>query len=346
MKKSLLGIAALSLVFASVVNAQLLISDIFSWKEALNAGSYAKLLSEYDDSWWYTSRDVIEWEMTGGVLSITSPIVVDDLVSVVSEYRLILSPYRMEALKAISSGVELSNVVMKNVRLEWDSSEISVELSAEEDNLDPEIWYYGVIVPLNMYDVIWTPSNEFCFQLSGDIYAWDGEGCDAFELVINPAPVEEDTPVDTTTPEGDTESNVEATESGTGEHGAACAWMDLANVSHSVKGDTVTLTWTAVDGDSVQIAIFDPEDEVYKSLGTAKMSDEKFSYKMQWNWEQNFMLTNGCKEVYYKADAAVKAEPIEVTPATGPAENVLYIAIATIVLYGAYVVFFRKADNK
>ena len=59
--------------------------------------------------------------------------------------------------------------------------------------------------------------------------------------------------------------------------------MDLANVSHSVKGDTVTLTWTAVDGDSVQIAIFDPEDEVYKSLGTAKMSDEKFSYKMQWN---------------------------------------------------------------
>jgi hypothetical protein len=56
--------------------------------------------------------------MTGGVLSITSPIVVDDLVSVVSEYRLILSPYRMEALKAISSGVELSNVVMKNVRLE------------------------------------------------------------------------------------------------------------------------------------------------------------------------------------------------------------------------------------
>jgi hypothetical protein len=33
------------------------------------------------------------------------------------------------------------------------------------------------------------------------------------------------------------------------------------------------------------------------------MSDEKFDYKMQWDGEQNFMLTNGCKDLYYKADA-------------------------------------------
>jgi hypothetical protein len=122
--------------------------------------------------------------------------------------------------------------------------------------------------------------------------------------------------------------------------------MDLANVSHTVKGDELTLTWTAIDGNTVQVAVFDPEDEVYKSLGAVNMNDEKFVYKMQWNGEQNFMLTNGCKEVFYKADASIKTKPTIVPAATGPAENVLYILIASIILYGSYVVFFRKSDNK
>jgi hypothetical protein len=34
-----------------------------------------------------------------------------------------------------------------------------------------------------------------------------------------------------------------------------------------------------------------------------------------------------------------------VTPATWPAENILYIAIAAIILYGAYAIFFRKSDD-
>jgi hypothetical protein len=42
--------------------------------------------------------------------------------------------------------------------------------------------------------------------------------------------------------------------------------MDMANVTHTVKNGVVTLKWTAVDGDTVQVAIFDPENEVYKSL--------------------------------------------------------------------------------
>jgi sRNA-binding carbon storage regulator CsrA len=42
--------------------------------------------------------------------------------------------------------------------------------------------------------------------------------------------------------------------------------MKMANVTHTVNGDTITLKWTAVDGDVVQIAIFNPQEEVYKSL--------------------------------------------------------------------------------
>ena len=131
-------------------------------------------------------------------------------------------------------------------------------------------------------------------------------------------------------------------------HGTSCVGMDLANVTHTVKWDTITLKWTAVDWDDVQIAILDPEDEVYKNLWTAKMSDKKFDYKMQRDWEQNFLLVNGCGEYKYKADAKRwEPEPEKiVTPATGPAENILYVAIAAIVLYGAYVLFFRKSESK
>jgi hypothetical protein len=70
---------------------------------------------------------------------------------------------------------------------------------------------------------------------------------------------------------------------------------------------------------------------------------------MQRNGEQNFRLVSPCGDYNYKADAAIwepTKEPEKiVTPATWPAENVLYIAIAAIVLYGAYAIFFRKSDD-
>jgi hypothetical protein len=78
------------------------------------------------------------------------------------------------------------------------------------------------------------------------------------------------------------------------------------------------------------------------------MSDEKYVYTMRWNGEQNFLLTTSCGELRYKADAAMgepQKDPEIVTPATGPAENILYIAIAAIVIYGAYTIFFRKSEN-
>jgi hypothetical protein len=132
------------------------------------------------------------------------------------------------------------------------------------------------------------------------------------------------------------------------EHNAACAWMNLANVTHTVNWNTITLKWTSLwDGSTVQVAIFDPDEEIYKPLWSAKMDDEKFSYEMKWDWEQNFSLTNWCKEVYYKVDAKRDTPVQPIVPAvTGPAENILYIAIAAIILYGVYAVFFRKSENK
>ena len=342
---SLMGVTLLSLVFGGVANAQLMTYDVFSGGEALNAGSYAKLLNEYDSNRWYSEFDVIEWSIDWDALTVQSPVLIDDYVDNVPVYRLILSPYRVSALSSLDADVDVSSIITRDINLEWDSKTVSATFSLEDIGLDPEKWYYGVVAPISDLEIIWIPSKEFCFQSSSRTFKWDRE-CDDFELINNMPSVDEQQWNDaedlweTMVVNDDNTSDNE-------EHGAAgCVWMDLANVSHKVNGDKIILTWTAVAGDSVQIAIFDPEEEVYKSLWTANMSDEKFSYKMQWNGEQNFMLTNGCREVYYKADGAVKAEPTIVPAATGPAENVMYIVIATIILYGAYVAFFRKADNK
>ena len=317
MKKTLLSLAGLVIAagFGGIASAQLDISELFYEWTPLADNAYARALNEYGDNRWYVEGTSLDCTSDNGV-TIVSPTVEDSYFDKVELYRLFLSPYRVNQLKTSDSSVDTSKVIMKEEKVTNGASEVRFNLSAAD--VDPNTVYYGFILPIDIYDKVWTPSKETCFQIANNICLQES-ACDTISLVDN---------VD--------------------DHGAAkdCVWMDMANISHTVNGDTITLKWTAVAGDVVQIAIFDQDAEVYKSLGAVKMSDEKFDYKMQWDGEQNFSLDNGCKQVYYKADAKAGSTPEIVPAATWPAENVLYIAIAAIVLYGAYVVFFRKAENK
>ena len=327
MKKSLLslaGIVMVSALFAWVANAQLDISDLFYEWTPLVDDAYSKVLNEYDNTWWYSSESVIECNSNNGV-DITASTVEDSYLDKAKLYRLFLSPYRIDKLKTSDSSVDFSKIIMKEVTPEANANDIKFNISSSD--VDANTIYYGFILPIDSYDWVWTPSKETCFQVANNICLQD-TACNDISTIVNPTPALQ-----------------EGADTG---HDAAsdCVWMDMANVSHVKNGDTITLKWTAVEWDVVQIAIFDPESEIYKSLGAVNMGDEKFDYKMEWDGEQNFMLTNGCREVYYKADAKATKTPEKiVTPATWPAENVLYVAIAAIVLYGAYVVFFRKADS-
>ena len=317
MKKTLLSLAGLVIAagFGGIASAQLDISELFYEWTPLADNAYARALNEYGDNRWYVEGTSLDCTSDNGV-TIVSPTVEDSYFDKVELYRLFLSPYRVNQLKTSDSSVDTSKVIMKEEKATNGASEVRFNLSAAD--VDPNTVYYGFILPIDIYDKVWTPSKETCFQIANNICLQES-ACDTISLVDN---------VD--------------------DHGAAkdCVWMDMANISHTVNGDTITLKWTAVAGDVVQIAIFDQDAEVYKSLGAVKMSDEKFDYKMQWDGEQNFSLDNGCKQVYYKADAKAGSNPEIVPAATWPAENVLYIAIAAIVLYGAYVIFFRKAENK
>ena len=331
MKKPLLwlvGLAALSAIFFGVANAELFVSDVFSNGAPKVDNAYTQVLNNYDNTWWYSENDLIWGDFVGWNLRVTSPIMEDIGFDNATVYFLFVSPYRIEQIKSWDPSVDTSRIIMKEVEISTDAQ--NVEFQIWTPQLDSEQTYYGFLSPVDMYDGFGIPSNEICFKLSTNTYnQW--EGCDAFELVMDPEAAFQDDPAGSVQQE---------------QLGAACVWMNMAHISHVVNGDTITLKWTAVDGDVVQVAIFDPNEEYWRSLGAVSMSDEQFTYKMQWNGEQNFMLTNGCGEVRYKADAAIKTpDPEVVPPATWPAENVLYIAIAAVILYGAYVLFFRKSEN-
>jgi len=322
MKKSLLSLAGImvsSAILFWTADAQLEISDLFYDGTPQVEGAHTKLLNDYENSRWYSDSTDISCAIDNGV-TITTPSIDDSTMDKANVYNLFISPYRVDQIKSWDPSVDVSKIIMKKIELNDNDGDVKFEISSND--VDSSMAYYGFISPADMFDVVWAPSKEICFRLDSNM-CLQGTSCDALSA------------------KKDNVGN-ETIE----QHGTSCVWMDLANVSHVVNGDTITLKWSAVDGDVVEIAIFDEDAEVYKSLWTAKMSDEKFDYKMQWDGEQNFMLTNGCRDLYYKADAKRWEEPeIKVTPATWPAENVLYVAIAAIVLYGAYVLFFRKANN-
>ena len=344
---SLVSIVAMSVFFGSFANADLTIPEVFDSHNAAFSDTYSKILTKYGTGWWYSSSDAIFCDSKGNGFTVNSPVVADSFLYNADVYRLFVSPYRVSQLKDGGSEIDVSKVIMKefNLKTNSDSSRVTFDLSAS-DGLDSNQIYYGFLIQINMYDEIWTPSSEFCFQLEKNMCVRD-EACDTIELVINPVEetnnTEENTEEHGAAPEDTTNTEEE-------QHNAACIWMNLANITHTISSDnTITLKWTSLwDNSIVQIGIFDPDEEIYKALWAVNMDDEKFEYKMKWDGEQNFSLTNGCKDVYYKVDAKRKtSEPEKIVPTrVGPAENILYVVIAAVVLYGAYVLLFRKAENK
>lgn len=326
---SLVGIAAMWASLGGIANAQFLgISNLLDWTTPKVEWAYAQLLTDYDSSRWYLNDVNVECNGNNSTITIKTPKIYDGSMGEVKSYRLFLSPYRLGQLKNNDVVVNSSNIIMKEELVKANSDEIVFTLW-ENDWIDKNQSYYGFIVPIDEFDDVGTPSKEICFQAASNMCMQDTE-CDTLTFLA--APVQE---------------HWAATE----EHGANCVWMDMANVSHTVKDWVLTLTWTAIpDGNVVEIAIFDPALEEYTSLWTANMRDEKYEYKLRRDWEQNFSLTNGCKELRYKADASrttpePKEEPI-VTPTVWPAENILIIAVAAIVLYGLYTLFIRKSENR
>lgn len=362
MKKSLL-LAWLSLSFffiGWIVDAQALSmwDDIFKAGETPTTNDYKRLLTEHDTDRWYSDLDATVCNFTDWKFEIISPIIEDYDFFEAAAYRLYVSPYSLDQLKAEDPSIDTNNIFVRESRpSNWSNS---VEFNLSDLVLSPNQIYYTFIFPISTYDEIGVPSDISCISSSYNMCFAGENGCQELNDMLRPKAVCGNNIVEewedcNSCPQDlwdacniSQDEDLNEQNENSKEHmsaGDCTADMKFANITHSINGDTINLKWTSIGNCSVKIAIYDPTEEAFVNLATVPMSDEKYSYKMKWNGEHTFILDNGQGEVNYKVDASISTpDPEIVPPATGPAENIFIIVIAAIVIYGIYTLFFRKAE--
>ena len=125
--------------------------------------------------------------------------------------------------------------------------------------------------------------------------------------------------------------------------------MNLANVTHTIDGNRITLKWTAVNGsDKVDIFLFDPTANVYNKLATVSLSAEKYEFTATRNGEFiiKFMPNNDGREKVYQFVVSGVTTPKTTTtkitkvPHVGPGEN---IAVALFIAFVFYILYRRNS---
>ena len=280
-------------------------------------------------------------------LKITSPVLRDSKDTAVGEYHIVLwdKPIKNYTAEQRDSLKELEPVMI----MELDES---VDLSIKQGDVTTDKSYFGVIVPVNDNVIPGNTSKPFCFDfwtLTYDI----GDNCNNFGR----APIVEEpetTAEESTTADDQTTKELTVALNDEEEHNAAeGADMSMADISHSVNGNVVTLTWTEVPySDNVEIRIFDKATADYVTLGTVPMSQEKFQYTTK-DWEDELLfafIPRDAKGKEYRYTVNVRHEAdvtpeIKEAPKVWPAEDFAVMLLITVALYICYRVFAsRKAS--
>lgn len=207
-----------------------------------------------------------------------------------------------------------------------------LEMKITDKLVSPDKAYYGVVVPVDDNVLYGKHSKEFCFNFATQKFA-EGEACSTFEQqkaeAVTVATNGENLPVAA-------EEELE--------HDAAGADMRLADISHSVEGNLITLTWTAVPGsENLEIKLFNKEKADYETLAIVPMNQEKYEHLVDTNIQEYLFAfiprDSKGKEVRYDLNVRHEAEVtpvVENTPKVGPAEDMLMIAVFTVLLYAGY----------
>jgi hypothetical protein len=321
MKKLLLSAAALT------VGAGLMVAN------AQTLPSITSLLQDASFGYDQQNRVIVD-SITSTEITLISPIIMYYNNDAVMFYRLTYSPYMVEQLSN-NATLGMSDQVKSKENTLQNGTDRMVMTLGVEDGLDVNRNYYAFVTPIDIYDDIGNSSEQICFNLAQERYDI-GDNCLVFEM----APVAHG---------GEVEQVVE--------HGApSTADMALANITHTIAGDVITLKWTAIDGvDKIDLFVFNIESEGYSRVGEVRISDEEYKYTMKWDGEHIFRFNplNGAKEVVYTVNAMKSAEPqpeqpkpvIPVPPATGPIENTLAILGMSGLIYFVYRKYRLKADR-
>ena len=130
----------------------------------------------------------------------------------------------------------------------------------------------------------------------------------------------------------------------------------IINYSYTTAWNDVTIYWTDVsDWWYIDINVQNPITQDWLHFGTVKFSDEKFTYTKQREWEQKIWMIPGnwWDEVKFTIEwDTTKAEVtpvanrtvIPAVPKTGPNGGIIWIIIATFIIFGWYIYIKKRAD--
>lgn len=251
-------------------------------------------------------------------ITIKSPVLKDEFGDIITNYTLLYWPNTLNQL--IAEPTLISTTKEKNFtdqNVSWQSN-FTMNLTTS-DNINPDNIYYLVSIPKDSANTLWEVSNELCFRLRDKLH-WEWDEC--------------------------ADSNMHA----------AWADMSLANISHTLNGNTVTLRWIAVNGsDNVDLFLRDENAWNFNKLATVRMSAESYSFNLSKNWEHivKFIPDNWWKEINYTFNFIWEekvSEPEWTAPQTTvkpvvvwPKENIIAVLIWTVLLYLVYKLVRRKA---
>ena len=165
MRKTLLLLIALSisLAFWCFTNAQLEINDVLNNWTPKADDAYQRILNEYEDFRWYEDTSNLTCSAIDEI-TISSNAVNDAFLDQANKYILIYSPYQIEKIRNWDSSIDKSKIKVKIKEISSDEQEISFTITSEDIETDKD--YYGIIVPADIFETIWRPSNELYFNIS------------------------------------------------------------------------------------------------------------------------------------------------------------------------------------
>ncbi len=315
--------------FTSIVSAQ--------WKE----------ITEYFNGlWWgdlfgYSTEQYIQVQnISDNSIDFSSPVIKNENDENIGQYNVLFGEYTMNE---VLDNPDLIDAVTEKKITTTENSDFTFSLTVNEDNLDVNKIYFVSVAPRDASGIIGAVSNEYCFNLENQVYSvieWDKEAC--VKKIAEKVEMEKNT----------LPWNI---------HNAAQgADMSLANVTHTIDGNSVKLTWISqVWSDKVEVYLLN-EDETGDGepardpLGTVDMMDGEFIFPYQGAQTTTLLLKpttdgvmNGIEHVYaINETPPVEKEPktpvvepqaqIKVVPQTWAKENFLVIFIISILGFVLY----------
>ncbi len=311
MYKKIISLFTASVLFLTIPTAVLATSqdDLFDFLDSLAEAS----------TFGYTdSQKISVKENSDTSITITSPVIADDLGTTIENYTL---QYSLQPSLDLIEWNKADQINKKDYNFGGAKDTIEFVLKAN-DQIDADKTYYVSIVPKNGEGFPGDVSNEISFNLN-DL----NKANEPAPAANNPAPVAENN----------------------NEQHSTAPDMCAANISYTQNNNNVTVTWKAVDPNArVNIHLRHASERDFRKITTVKISAESYTFVATRNGTHYIKLepidNNGkvfgkeCVQTL-RLKEFTKTE-IPVAPNNGP-ETTILLAILGLTLFG-YLTYRRR----